>query len=286
MACTCNPASEAGLRWWLWPTILSLDAPLVAVLWQRLVGAAAFGPAGGPRAGRPWLLGLARVLGGPLDRGMEARPRDDRDAPPPVLPAHERWPVAALWAAVLALDVTVALRRLPSDRVPGRPAGAGPRRGLPAFAPAGPPQQPTGGLPKELCAALLLGAGAAVFSVGRPGDAPRPDRGAPGSLHPALLFELRPDLGLGARDRPHRTAKPPSPTSSPVRGGPGARLLPWVIAAVSALAWAAGGRGPAAACAAVSGSPPWSGGPCREEDRPRRRPGCWRTSRSSRPLSP
>lgn len=28
----------AGVRWWLWPNVLALDAPAVAVIWQRFLG--------------------------------------------------------------------------------------------------------------------------------------------------------------------------------------------------------------------------------------------------------
>ncbi len=36
------PATQARPRtpWWLWPNVLSLDAPLVAVLWQEALGRA------------------------------------------------------------------------------------------------------------------------------------------------------------------------------------------------------------------------------------------------------
>ena len=33
--------TEAKPPWWLWPNLLSLDAPLVAVLWQGIFAASA-----------------------------------------------------------------------------------------------------------------------------------------------------------------------------------------------------------------------------------------------------
>ena len=244
-----QPSVTGRARWWLWPTILSLDAPIVVVLWQRLIGAAASAPAGAPEM---VVLGCSVWLAYSADRWIEGWRLD-----PATIGTHRhrfyqrwRWPIAALWAAVLALDVTVALRRLQQTEFL-----AGVLVLIPVAAYLLSHQllhrnsdwRP----PKELCAALLLGAGAAVFSIGRPGTRLAPIA-EPLALFILLCFSNCALISVWEHeiDRAHGQT---SLSHQFAGAGALARLLPWVISAVSALAWAARGRGPAAACAAVSG---------------------------------
>ena len=225
-----------------------MDAPLVAVLWQRLVGAAAFAPAGGPER---VVLGCSVWLAYSADRWIEGWRLD-----PETIGTHRhqfyqrmRWQVAALWAAVLALDVTVALRWLPSTEF---------LAGLLVLVPVAAyllshqlvHRNSRWRLPKELCVALLLGAGAAVFSVGRQGVRLAPIA-EPLGLFVLLCFSNCTLISVWEHeiDRIHGQTS----LSHQFAGARAlAHLLPWVIAAVSALAWTSGGRGTAAACAAVS----------------------------------
>jgi len=66
---TTPPATDASWRLWLWPNFLSLDAPLIAVLWQVLLtrdlGVHI-------RAGEPVVLGLCVWLVYVVDRVFDA----------------------------------------------------------------------------------------------------------------------------------------------------------------------------------------------------------------------
>jgi hypothetical protein len=221
----------------------------VVVLWQHLIGAAASAPAGTPER---VVLGCSVWLAYSADRWIEGWRLN-----PETIGTHRhrfyqrwRWPIATLWAAVLALDVTVALRRLPQAEF---------LDGVLVLIPVAAyllshqlvHRNSSWLPPKELCVALLLGAGAAVFSVGGQGVHLAP-MAAPLGLFVLLCFsncalisvwEHEVDRAHGQTSLSHQFAG----------AGALARLLPWVIAAVSGLAWAAGGRGTAMGCAAVSG---------------------------------
>jgi len=97
------------VSFWLWPNLLSLDAPLVAVLWQVLF-ARCFGVELSVTA--VTLLGFAVWLIYAADRAMDARGAS-------MLPRHEfyrrNWrAVAPVWVAVLATAAWIAWTRLPS----------------------------------------------------------------------------------------------------------------------------------------------------------------------------
>ena len=244
-----QPSVTGKAPWWLWPTILSLDAPIVVVLWQRLIGAAASAPAGTPEMA---VLGCSVWLAYSADRWIEGWRLD-----PETIGTHRhrfylrwRWPIAAIWAAVLALDVTVALRRLPQNEFL-----AGVLVVIPVAAYLLSHQlvhRNSSWLPpKELCVALLLGAGAAVFSVGRQGARIAPAAG-PLGLFVLLCFSNCALISVWEHevDRVHGQT---SLSHQFAGAGALARLLPGVISAVSGLAWAAAGRGTASGCAAVSG---------------------------------
>lgn len=103
------------VRWWQWITVLSLDAPLVAVAWQaaftRVVA-----PPDSTRPHQAWLLGAAVWLAYAADRWIEGW----RLTPQTVRTQRHyfflrwRWPAFAAWLAVLGGALVLAARELSS----------------------------------------------------------------------------------------------------------------------------------------------------------------------------
>ncbi len=161
--------------WWLWPNLLALDAPGVAVLWQRFL-AAAYGLA--LPAAPSVSLGL--VVWGVylLDRALDARP----GRPPAPTDRHRfasrhRPAVAATGGLALAGGAAVAVAGLPAaSLVDGLVVGLALAAYLAAV------HLSTGGLggAKELAVGLVFAAG-----VGVPLAARAPDRAA--DWGPAVL---------------------------------------------------------------------------------------------------
>ena len=95
--------------WWLWPNVLSLDAPVVALVWQAAFARMLAVELGWTQRGLlvvcVWLaycgdrlLDARRLAAGPVDSARHAFARD-----------HAR-PLAAAWCVGLALAVVVALQ--------------------------------------------------------------------------------------------------------------------------------------------------------------------------------
>jgi hypothetical protein len=172
--------------WWQWPTILSLDATLVAVLWQRLLAKAAAVAIGWPEA---VVLGASVWLAYVADRWIEGW----RLAPNQVKTQRHlfyqrwRWPVAALWALVFAVDLETAIVRLPT-----REFAAGLALLCPVLAYLLSHQlvhrHSRWRAPKEVCVAALLGAGVALFLVAQPSSSALASLAAPLALFTVLCF--------------------------------------------------------------------------------------------------
>ena len=149
--------------WWQWPTILSLDAPAVAVLWQWLLARVGHASLGWP----PHLvLGASVWLAYAADRWIEGW----RLAPAEIKTQRHhfaqrwRWPLTLCWLTVLVATVAVAFTRLTRLELG---SGVGllvlvliyllshqlVHRGHPW------------GAPKELCVAVLLTGGVALFAA-------------------------------------------------------------------------------------------------------------------------
>jgi hypothetical protein len=235
----------------MWPTILSLDAPAVVVLWQRLLAGSASVATRAPEA---VVLGCSVWLAYAADRWIEGW----RLAPENILTHRHRfyqrwrWPLLGAWACVLCLDVAVAARGLPSAEFWGGALVLPPvaayllshqlvHRGSRWRA------------PKEVCVALLLGAGAAVFAASRPAADLR-GMAAPLALFVLLCFSNCALISLWEDevDRSH------GQTSLALQFGGAAalgRALPWALAAAAAAVWIANvpHARAASACAAASG---------------------------------
>ena len=235
---------------WLWPTILSLDAPAVVLLWQALLASAASVTAGPAEA---FVLGSSVWLAYSADRWIEGWRLQ-----PESIRTHRhrfyqrlRWPLAAAWATVLCLDLAAALRGLSAREF---------RAGLALLLPVSAyllshqfvHRHNRWRAPKEICVAVLLGAGAALFVASRPG-ADLHALVVPLALFVLLCFSNCALISLweDSVDRSH------GQTSLAVQFGRAAefnRAVPWAICALSVALLLMGSKGtrPAAACGAVS----------------------------------
>jgi hypothetical protein len=246
-----QPSVASRPRWWLWPTILSLDAPAVVVLWQVLIARSA---SAGVSPAEAFVLGSSVWLAYAADRWIEGW-----RLIPENIRTHRhrfyqrwRWPIMALWMGVLALDLAAAVRGL---------APASFRGGLLLLIPV------TAYLlshqlihrkirlraPKEACVALLLAGGAAVFAASRPG-ADIHAMAVPVILFVLLCFANCALISVWENevDRSHGQTSLALQFS---RAAAVSRALPWlifVLAAAIRLA-AVPHANAAAACAAASG---------------------------------
>lgn len=140
--------------WWLWPNLLSLDAPVVAVLWQGFLAYRFELPV---RPAWPVVLGLTVWAIYLLDRLLDARKPPPMDEPARHRFYRRHWNgMAALFGVVLAADAIATLGWLrPAMLRGGMMALAGVLVYLAAFHfPA-----KSGKLPKEIAAAVLFTAG-------------------------------------------------------------------------------------------------------------------------------
>lgn len=160
-------ANGTRISWWQWPTVLSLDAPIVAAGWQVLLADAARTRLGWPQI---FVLGASVWLSYSADRWIEGW----RLAPDAVRTARHafyqrrRWVLFPLWIAALVADVVVALTRLSHQEfvsgwlvLPPVLAYLLSHQLIHRHHPLR--------LPKEVVVALLLGAGAVVFPVAAAG---------------------------------------------------------------------------------------------------------------------
>jgi hypothetical protein len=246
-----QPSVASRARWWSWPTILSLDAPAVAVLWQGLIARSA---SVGNALPEMAVLGSSVWLAYSADRWIEGwrlLPENIRTH------RHRfyqrwRWPILAVWIVVLCADVVESLRSLTSAEFK-----AGVLVLLPVAAYLLSHQLAHRKIrwraPKEVCVALLLGAGSAAFAASRPGADLR-GMAVPLGLFVMLCFANCALISVWEHeiDRSH------GQDSLSLQFGRAAgfsKALPWVIAALSGAAL----LGPfphlreAAGCAAVSG---------------------------------
>lgn len=236
--------------WWQWPTVLSLDAPAVALLWQWQLARSAQVALGRPHA---FVLGSSVWLAYAADRWIEGW----RLAPGTARTQRHhfyqkwRWPVAGFWMLVLAADLATAWGRLTP-----REFDAGLLLLAPVLAYLLSHQlihrHHSWRAPKELCVAVLLAGGVALFPLAQPAVA-LPSLAPPLALFALLCFANCALISVWEReiDRSHGQT---SLARQFHRGAAFSRLLPWLLAALGALlaAPATGAVRTAAACAAAS----------------------------------
>ena len=163
--------------WWQWPTVLSIDAPIVAVLWQLLLARVAGVDLGWAP---PVVLAISVWLAYAADRWIEGWRLDEDVIRTPRHHFYKeyRWPVAALWIAALAADVAIAFARLDARDIA---AGFLLIAAVAAYLLSHQlvHRDRAWRAPKELCVAALLSAGAVVFVTETP---------QPGALMLPLAF--------------------------------------------------------------------------------------------------
>lgn len=237
--------------WWQWPTVLSLDAPVVALLWQALLARTARVELSWPHA---FVLGASVWFAYAADRWIEGW----RLAPEQVRTQRHlfyqrwRWPVAALGLLVLGADLAVATRELTTREF---------EFGLWLLAPVllyllshqlvhrHHPWR----APKEICVAALLAGGVAVFITARPGVT-WSTLAVPLALFTLLCFANCALISVWEHEVDHAHGQT-SFSRQFSRGAALSRSLPWIIALIAGiLAWRThGAEQQAALCAAASG---------------------------------
>lgn len=246
-----QPFQAGKPHWWQWPTVLSLDAPAVAVAWQWLVARSA----GDTLA---WhhhvVLGVSVWLAYSADRWIEGwrLPADQMQTQRHLFYLQHRWTTFVGWVTMLVAAVglavhTLSLRELQSGLLVLLPvllyllSHQLVHRHHPLR------------VPKEMCVALLFAAGVVCFTLARIPNA-WSQVAAPLGLFGLLCFTDCALISLWE----HEVDRHHGQTSLALQY-PGSRrlvrLLPWIIAAI-ALGFAVTESGPlriATLCAAASG---------------------------------
>lgn len=163
MQSSAQPSSPPGLTpaWWQWPTVLSLDAPAVAVGWQWFFGRIA-------GASIDWhhhvILGSAVWLAYAADRWIEGwlvkseKIRTKRHA----FYQRHRWTALVVWLGVLATAVGTAWRWLHPSEFDAGLIVLGPVL-LYLLSHQLAHRHHPWRVPKEVCVALLFAAGTSCF---------------------------------------------------------------------------------------------------------------------------
>lgn len=243
--------SPRSHHWWQWPTIASIDAPAVAVLWQWLFARTAGAEL---RWSHAFVLAASVWLAYAADRwfeGWRLSPQQTRT------PRHRfyqryRWPVAAVWIGILLADVTVAIEQLTR-----REFIAGLLLLAPVLAYLLSHQlihrnrrwRP----PKEICVAALLAGGAVLFPAAQPDAAVR-FLAAPLGLFAMLCFANCALISVWEHDI-DVTQGQTSLARQFAGGAAVSQTLPWMLVVVAGLAAIAeSGHGRTAALCALASS--------------------------------
>jgi hypothetical protein len=224
-----KPFAAGRPYWWQWPTVLSLDAPAVALLWQWQLARAARITLGWPQA---FILGISVWLAYVADRWIEgwrlvpAQIRTQRHA----FYQRWRWPIAAVWVLALAADLTVSFQRLSAREF---------EAGLVLLAPVLAyllshqlvHRHHAWRAPKEVCVAALFGGGVGVFLVSHP-DAALPALAGPLALFALLCFANCALISAWEREV-DETHGQTSFSLQFQRGADFSRRLPWILAGLA-----------------------------------------------------
>lgn len=221
-------------KWWQWPTVLSLDAPLVAIVWQRY-----FATLDDVRLrwAETAVLGISIWLAYAADRWFEGWrvSADIIRTPRHRFYQRHRWSVAVVWLIAFGTDLALSFAFLT-----GRDLLAGALLLVPASLYVLSHQllhrEHPARLPKEFCVALLIAAGALVFVLPAPDTRPATIAGA-GLLFTALCFANVALIGVWERevDESHgQDSLARQFTAGPLI----ARTAPWLLAACAiAVLW-------------------------------------------------
>lgn len=213
-------------HWWQWLTVLSLDAPLVAVLWQlalaRMAGVAL-------RGHHTFILGAAVWLAYAVDRWIEGW----RVAPAQVRTQRHwfyqqwRWPTAVLWVLVLVAALVMSFTLLTRAELSAGLLLLGPVL-IYLLSHQFLHRDRCWRAPKEICVAALFTIGVACFPLAN---------------NPGVLVGLAPTLVLFGllcfadcalislwEDEVDRAHGQTSLALQFPRGRPVVRVLPWIIA--------------------------------------------------------
>jgi hypothetical protein len=223
--------------WWLWPTILSLDAPVVAVLWQAMIASSAGVMLGAPERD---VLGWSVWLAYAADRWIEGwrlKPEQIRTH------RHRfhvrwRWELFIVWVGVLVLDVATAFRALTNAELRD---GALLLSLVAAYLLSHQlvHRASRWRVPKEACVALLLAGGAAVFIAPQAGASVQ-RLAAPLVLFALLCFANCALISVWENevDVSHGQTSLALQYAGAARVS---RLLPWFIVIAAAAAWLVAG---------------------------------------------
>ncbi len=246
-----DPFVPGRPHWWQWPTVLSLDAPLVVLAWQPALACTV-----GVSLGwyHEFILGAGVWLAYAADRWIEGWRLDPAQVQTQRHWFYQRarWPIAGLWVVVLAGAIAVSCFRLTRAELIAGFILLGPV-GLYLLSHQLVHREHPWRAPKELCVALLLAGGVACFPAAqRPGS-------AISLLVPLALFGLLCFANCllishweNEVDRVHGQT---SLARQFPGGRPLARALPWTIAVLAAavLVLGPGRLRPVAACSIASG---------------------------------
>ena len=228
--------------------MLSLDAPVVSMLWQALLARVGMAQLGWPRV---CVLGISVWLAYAADRWIEGwhLDRDQILTPRHRFYQRRRWPVAAVWIAACVADVWIAFAHLPRfDLIAGFVLIAAVAAYLLSHQLVH--RHHAWRVPKELCVAALLSGGVGLFLLQSPG---LPDLVMPLALFALLSFANCALISVWERhvDRAHGQTSLAVDSEANARA---IRQLPWLIIILAAVAATAdvGAARTAALCASVS----------------------------------
>jgi hypothetical protein len=233
-------------RWWQWPTVLSLDAPAVSVVWQLLIAHTVARSIDGARV---FVLGASVWLAYAADRWLEAQRLEASDIRTPRHHFYYRHRVvtALTWGVVLAANLGIAVSQLTSREI---------RLGIVLLAAVLAyvlshqylHRKHPWRVPKELCVAGLLTGGVAVFLSG---SAPPVRLVAPLTCFALLCFTNVALISMWERDVDLAHDQTSLALRYPALSS-GIRWLPWIAAVIAVTLSFAPGARPVALCAAVS----------------------------------
>lgn len=228
-----EPAFRPGrVHWWQWITVLSLDAPLVAVVWQATFARAADGTVA-LRPHHPLLLGAAVWLAYAADRWIEGWRLTEQTVRTQrhYFFLRWRWPAFTVWLTVLAGGCILAIRELSLREWLFSLALLAPTLAYllsHQFLHRNHPWR----VPKELCVAAIMTLGAVIYPAANLSETTLT------LIAPAALFFL---LALAncllISDWEREVDRLHGQTSLPLRFASArvvAAMLPWVILIISA----------------------------------------------------